>query len=151
MQPSPSGYSYHFKPYAKNFHFIFITFYDTDLPSTSFTDEVSTENASYIAVSVNHPTVSSFNGIGVRVFLRLYDKYATLVLERAQQQGAQGTIATKPYHSVCLIYLFSSELLESATELGFIPEVISYYSLTDDYLRDFLKEKGLENKFSMTI
>lgn len=84
-------------------------------------------------------------------FLRLYDKYAALVLERAQKLSAQGTTTCNPYCLVSLKYFIHSELHENTIERDFIPETTLYDSFTDEQLMVFLNRKPVENKSSMTI
>lgn len=85
-----------------------------------------TQKASNVNTSLNHPFLTFFSRTAVRIFLKLYDRYATLVAERARQLNPEDLIITEPRRPVSLKFCVDAGLLESAADLGFNNNTESY-------------------------
>lgn len=88
-----------------------------------------------MTTSVNHSTLASLSNSAVRVFLKLYDRYATIIVERTRQLSSDDGAFTEPCRLVSLKFCVDVELLESTFYLGFIEGVISNGALHDETLR----------------
>lgn len=105
-----------------------------------------TQKASIVNTSVNHPILASFSTLAVKVFLKLYDRYAIMMTERARQISADDGSTIKHHRLVSLKICVDAELLESAIDLGFIDAVKPYDVLDNDTLRSIQNEKAIESK-----
>jgi transposase InsO family protein len=112
--------------------------------------QVAMKGSSSVSTSVNYPRLNKANAESIRVFLRLYDQYVEEVRARAQQL-VPGEVSTEAVRPVKLKFCVDPEYLESIIALGFIKDVQSYESLTDEILRQFLETKSQESKESVTI
>lgn len=89
-------------------------------------EPVSTKKENNENASINHPFLAYFSSYAVRAFLKLYERYATLVTEYARQVNSLDTAGTKPCRSESLKFRINVELLESGIDLGFIGGVEFY-------------------------
>ena len=112
---------------------------------TSSIDSVSTP----LTISVNHPQLHSIDPTAIREFLSNYDSYSRTVIARAKQHQLDNqskpstTEITLP---VNLKFCVNTQIILSAIELNFIPDVESYDELSDDDLRAYLEQRSVESK-----
>ena len=69
---------------------------------SSSSPAISTQGASFVTASVNHPRFLRTDSESVRVFLRLYDQYSNEVTPRAEQLTVQGATSSESIRPVNL-------------------------------------------------
>ena len=117
---------------------------------SSSSPAISTQGASFVTASVNHPRLLRTDSESVRVFLPLYDQYSNEVTARAEQLTVHGATSSEAIRPVNLKFCVDPAYLESAIALGFI-EADDYDSLTDSVLRVHLEGKDKESEDSVTL
>lgn len=107
---------------------------------------VLTQKASMGATSTNHPILTLLSCPTVMVFWKLYDRYGTVVNERARQLSADNGSSTEAHRPISMYFCMDVKHLESAIDSVVIDDADSYYSLDYDTLRVLLEEKAMECK-----
>lgn len=71
---------------------------------SNLTSQVSAQTAGLVTISMNHPYLASRYRPFIRMYLWLYYRYSTIVLERARQLSINENISTEACRSVSLKY-----------------------------------------------
>lgn len=119
--------------------------------SASETSGVTTQGASFVATSVNHPRLVRTDPDSIRIFLRLYDQYEREVTARAAQVTGADAATTEAVRPVSLKFCVDPEFLESAIALDLIPDASSYNDLTDTVLRKHLEAEAIDSKEALSL
>ena len=109
--------------------------------------EPSTGSAISLSATIEHPRLGEHDAESIRTFLRLYDQYVSEVKAKCEESG-NFNLSCKP---VNLAYCLDPDYLDSAVELGFIPNATSMEELTEETLRKFLENKAVESKETITL
>ena len=111
---------------------------------------ISTEGASFLTASINHPRRLRTDSEYVREFLRLYNQYSNEVTARAEQLTVHRATSSEALRPVNLMFCVDSVYLKSAIALCFI-ETDDYDSLTDLFLRAHFEGKAKESENPVTL
>lgn len=118
---------------------------------TSTSPQARKQGTKLVATTVEHPRLTNTDASSVRSFPRLYDQYSKEIEERARQLLVPDTLSTEAVSPVHLKFLVDADWIEYVIELGFIADVSSYDTLTDEHLRTYLDKQAEESKEVVTI
>lgn len=111
----------------------------------------STSTAKYVATTVEHPRLLTFNTASICIFFRTYDQYATEIRERARHLVVQEVITTVAITSTNHEFSVNADWLNSLIVFGFISDVPCYENLADRQPRTILEQKAQKYKEVATL
>ena len=109
-----------------------------------------TQQATKITASVDHLGLLRNYSESIRTSLKLYEQYSKEVTSRAEQlAGASNKTAEDP-RPIIIKYCVDADWLESIVFVGFIENVDSVDTLTNEQLLKYLEKKAEESKETLT-
>lgn len=118
--------------------------------STNHDDTQQSGTTSHLGIAVDHPRLAKTDPASVRVFLRKYDQYCHTVVSRAKQLTTSATI-TEAVLPMELKYCVDTQHFVSLIELGFVPDVTSFDTMSNQTLRAYLDTISAESKNAVTM